>query len=114
MCAWTRWASHSRTTTQSASSARATAAPKSTHRVHCRTALRFAAQETELGYVPAQLDMTGLESMGAERFAQATAVKKDEWRKEMPLHAEMVEGKLAEKAPPEMLQRYEALKASFA
>jgi hypothetical protein len=32
----------------------------------------------------------------------------------MKLHAEMVEGKLAEKAPPEMMRRFEELKAAFA
>ena len=70
------------------------------------------AVETPLGNVPKQLDMTGLESFGAEKFAAATAVSKAEWQKEMPLHGEMVEGKLAEKAPPEMMKRFEELKAS--
>ena len=58
--------------------------------------------------------MRGLESVGPERIAAATEVSKPEWREEMKLHAEMVEGKLAERAPPEMLKRYEELKASFA
>ena len=31
----------------------------------------------------------------------------------MKLHGEMVEGKLADKAPPEMMRRYEELKAAF-
>jgi hypothetical protein len=31
----------------------------------------------------------------------------------MPLHGEMVEGKLAEKAPPELMKRFEELKAAF-
>ncbi|HEX4779562.1 MAG TPA: phosphoenolpyruvate carboxykinase (GTP) [Usitatibacter sp.] len=74
---------------------------------------RGAARETELGYVPESLDMEGLESFDASKLAAATAVAKDEWKKEMPLHAEMVEGKLADKAPREMLQRYEELKAAF-
>jgi len=73
-----------------------------------------AAVETPLGIVPKSLDMTGLDSMGAEKFAQATAVKKEEWQPEMKLHGEMVEGKLAEKAPPEMLRRFEELKQAFA
>jgi phosphoenolpyruvate carboxykinase (GTP) len=73
-----------------------------------------AAVETPLGIVPKSLDMTGLDSMGAEKFAQATAVKKEEWQPEMKLHGEMVEGKLAEKAPPEMLKRFEELKQAFA
>ena len=74
---------------------------------------RGAAKETALGYVPESLDMSGLESYGSEKLAAATAVTKAEWQKEMPLHAEMVEGKLAEKAPREMMQRYEELKAAF-
>jgi phosphoenolpyruvate carboxykinase (GTP) len=74
---------------------------------------RGAARQTALGYVPESLDMSGLESYGAEKLAAATAVTKAEWQKEMPLHAEMVEGKLAEKAPREMMQRYEELKAAF-
>jgi phosphoenolpyruvate carboxykinase (GTP) len=75
---------------------------------------KAGAKETALGHVPESLDMKGLESFGAEKFAAATAVTKSEWQKEMPLHAEMVEGKLAEKAPREMLERYEELKAQFA
>jgi len=74
---------------------------------------RAGAKETPLGYVPEALDMSGLENVGAEKFAQATAVSKPEWQKELPLHGEMVEGKLAEKAPREMMQRYEELKAAF-
>jgi phosphoenolpyruvate carboxykinase (GTP) len=73
-----------------------------------------AARSTPLGNVPQELDMRGLESMSPERVAAATEVSKPEWREEMKLHAEMVEGKLAEKAPPEMLERYEELKAAFA
>jgi phosphoenolpyruvate carboxykinase (GTP) len=71
------------------------------------------AVETALGNVPKSLDMTGMESFSADKFAAATAVLKDEWQKEMPLHGEMVEGKLAEKAPKELLQRFEELKAAF-
>ena len=58
--------------------------------------------------------MRGLEKVGPERIAAATEVSKPEWQKEMQLHGEMVEGKLAEKAPPELLERYEELKAAFA
>ena len=72
------------------------------------------ARSTALGNVPTELDMRGLESVGPERVAAATQVSKDEWREEMKLHAEMVEGKLADRAPPEMLKRYEELKAAFA
>ena len=71
------------------------------------------AVETPLGNVPKSLDMTGLESVGADRIAAANAVSKAEWQKEMPLHGEMVEGKLAERAPKEMMQRFEELKAAF-
>jgi phosphoenolpyruvate carboxykinase (GTP) len=74
---------------------------------------RAGAKETALGYVPESLDMSGLATVGAEKFSQATAVSKPEWQKELPLHGEMVEGKLAEKAPREMMQRYEELKAAF-
>ncbi len=72
-----------------------------------------AAVETALGNVPKSLDMTGMESFGEDKFAAATAVSNAEWKKEMPLHAEMVEGKLAEKAPPELMKRFEELKAAF-
>ena len=68
---------------------------------------------TPLGYVPETLDMRGLESIGPDRIDEATAVSKSEWREEMKLHGEMVEGKLAAKAPPEMMRRYEELKAAF-
>ncbi|HUL97124.1 MAG TPA: phosphoenolpyruvate carboxykinase (GTP) [Usitatibacter sp.] len=71
------------------------------------------ALDTALGHVPSSLDMTGLASFGPDKFAAATAVSTEEWRREMPLHGEMVEGKLAEKAPKEMMQRYEELKARF-
>jgi phosphoenolpyruvate carboxykinase (GTP) len=72
-----------------------------------------SAVETPLGNVPKELDMKGLESFGADKLAAAPAVSGEEWKKEMPLHGEMVEGKLAEKAPKEMMQRYEELKAAF-
>jgi GTP-dependent phosphoenolpyruvate carboxykinase len=58
--------------------------------------------------------MTGLGSFGAEKFEAATKVSAEEWRQEMPLHAEMVEGKLADKAPPELMKRFEELKSAFA
>ena len=74
---------------------------------------RGAALETALGNVPKELDMTGMESFGADKFAAATAVSNDEWRNEMPLHGEMVEGKLADKAPREIMKRFAQLKAAF-
>jgi GTP-dependent phosphoenolpyruvate carboxykinase len=69
--------------------------------------------ETPLGIVPSKLDMAGLESFGADKFEAATRVSNEEWRKEMPLHAEMMQGKLAEKAPAELMKRFEELKAAF-
>jgi phosphoenolpyruvate carboxykinase (GTP) len=74
---------------------------------------RGGAVETPLGNVPKALDLQGLESFGADKFAAATAVSHDEWRKEMPLHGEMVEGKLADRAPQELMKRFEELKAAF-
>ena len=74
---------------------------------------RGTAVETALGNVPKELDMTGMESFGADKFAAATAVSNDEWRREMPLHGEMVEGKLADKAPREIMKRFAELKAAF-
>jgi len=52
--------------------------------------------------------------MGAERVAEANAVSRPEWHEEVKLHAEMVEGKLADRAPKEMLERYQELKSAFA
>jgi phosphoenolpyruvate carboxykinase (GTP) len=72
-----------------------------------------AAKETPLGFVPTSLDMTGMEDFGADKFDAATRVSRDEWHQEMPLHAEMVEGKLADRAPPELMKRFEELKQAF-
>ena len=72
------------------------------------------AEETPLGFVPQSLDMTGLADFGPDKLAAATKVSSEEWRKEIPLHAEMVHGKLAEKAPPELMKRFEELKKAFA
>ena len=72
------------------------------------------AKETPLGFVPQSLDMTGLDNFGADKLEAATKVSSDEWRKEIPLHAEMVHGKLADKAPPELMKRFEELKQAFA
>ena len=74
---------------------------------------KAGARSTTLGNVPQALDMRGLESVGPERVAAATEVSKAEWRKEMKLHGEMVEGKLAERAPRELMKRFEELKAAF-
>jgi phosphoenolpyruvate carboxykinase (GTP) len=74
---------------------------------------RGDAVETPLGNGPKSLDLAGLEAFDADRFAAATAVSPDEWRKELPLHGEIVEGKLAARAPREVLNRYEELKSAF-
>jgi GTP-dependent phosphoenolpyruvate carboxykinase len=71
------------------------------------------AEATALGNVPKSLDMKGLESFGAGKLAAATAVSKAEWHEEMKLHAEMLEEKMVGKVPPELLERYQALKAEF-
>jgi len=75
---------------------------------------KAGARETALGNVPEALDMTGLESFPAERFAQATAVDRSQWSAEMALHAEMLEQKMVGRVPQELLARYQELKAAFA
>ena len=60
------------------------------------------------------LDWAGLEGFGEGKFADATAIVKDQWSREMKLHAEMVEEKLArDRVPPELMQRYQELKAEY-
>ena len=74
------------------------------------------AASTTLGNVPrySDLDWTGLEGFGEGKFADATAIAKDQWSKEMKLHAEMVEEKLArDRVPPELMKRYQELKAEY-
>jgi len=74
------------------------------------------AQSTELGNVPGyrDLDWSGLESFGEAKFADATAITKDQWSGEMKLHMEMVEEKLAaDRVPPELMARYQKLKATY-
>ena len=75
---------------------------------------KAVAKSTPLGHVPESLDMEGLASFGPEKFAQANAVSKAEWHEEMKLHAEMLEEKMTGRVPPELLQRYQALKGEFA
>ena len=54
-------------------------------------------------------------AFGEAKFAEATAITKDQWAAEMKLHMEMVEGKLADdRVPPELFARYQQLKAEFA
>ena len=62
----------------------------------------------------ADLDWKGLEGFGAEKFADATSIVKEQWSGEMKLHMEMVEEKLsADRVPPELFARYQALKALY-
>ena len=50
----------------------------------------------------------GLESFGEAKFADATAIVKEQWSSEMKLHMEMVEEKLsADRVPPELFARYQ-------
>ncbi len=75
------------------------------------------AEATTLGNVPRyeDLDWKGLEGFGKAKFADATAILHDEWHREMKLHAEMVEEKLArDRVPPELMKRYRELKEEFA
>ena len=77
---------------------------------------RAEAASTALGNVPryGDLDWAGLEGFGEGKFADATAIVKDQWSREMKLHAEMVEEKLArDRVPPELMQRYQELKAEY-
>jgi len=71
------------------------------------------ARETALGNVPTELDMKGMQSFTAEKFANATAVDKSQWHDEMKLHSELLEGKLAGRAPKELAKRFEELNAAF-
>jgi phosphoenolpyruvate carboxykinase (GTP) len=75
---------------------------------------RGKAKETALGYVPEALDMAGLDSFGLDRFAAATEVSKAEWNAEMKLHAELLEERLGGRVPPELIERYQALKGELA
>ncbi len=74
---------------------------------------KASARETPLGFVPTQLDMTGMEGFGAERFAAATEVSKPQWQEELKLHAELLQDKL-DHAPEDLKKRYEELKRAFA
>jgi phosphoenolpyruvate carboxykinase (GTP) len=75
---------------------------------------RGAAKSTPLGNVPESLDTHGMEKFDAEKFAAATAVDKSQWKEEMKLHAELLDGKLAGKAPAELKKRYDTLSSEFA
>jgi phosphoenolpyruvate carboxykinase (GTP) len=74
---------------------------------------KAGAKSTPLGNVPESLDMQGLESFGADRFANATAVEKSQWAQEMGLHGQLIE-KLSQRLPQPIRQRFEELKKAFA
>jgi phosphoenolpyruvate carboxykinase (GTP) len=74
---------------------------------------KASAKSTALGNVPESIDMTGMEKFDAEKLAAATAIDKSQWKDEMKLHAELLDGKLAGKAPAELKKRYEALSSEF-
>jgi phosphoenolpyruvate carboxykinase (GTP) len=74
---------------------------------------KASARTTPLGNVPMELDMRGLESFPAARFAAATAVESADWRQEMKLHDELLAGKLAGAAPKELRKRYDELRSQF-
>ena len=77
---------------------------------------KAAAEATTLGNVPrfSDLDWKGLEGFGEAKFADATAIRKDQWSGEMKLHAEMVEEKLSQDhVPAELMARYRKLKSEY-
>jgi phosphoenolpyruvate carboxykinase (GTP) len=77
---------------------------------------KAAAETTPLGNVPGykDLDWNGLDGFGAEKYADATSIVKEQWSNEMKLHMEMVEGKLSQdRVPPVLFARYQALKALY-
>ncbi|HUP29260.1 MAG TPA: phosphoenolpyruvate carboxykinase domain-containing protein, partial [Usitatibacter sp.] len=74
---------------------------------------KAGARSTPLGNVPEQLDMHGLESFSADKFAAATAIDKKQWHDEMQLHAEMLEGTMGGRVPPPIMRRFEQLKGEF-
>ncbi len=71
------------------------------------------AVDTPLGHVPKALDTTGMDSSAAQRIPAANAVETSQWRDEMKLHAEMLDGKLGGKAPSPLRKRFEELKRAF-
>ncbi|MGZ5684476.1 MAG: phosphoenolpyruvate carboxykinase (GTP) [Usitatibacter sp.] len=71
-----------------------------------------SAKSTSLGNVPESVDMKGLEAFGPEKFTAATEYSKPQWKDEMKLHAELIEGKL-DRVPQELLKRFKELKAAF-
>jgi phosphoenolpyruvate carboxykinase (GTP) len=74
---------------------------------------KASARSTPLGNLPVELDMQGLPSYDAGKFAAATAVDPSQWKDEMKLHDELLSGKLSGRAPAELKRRYDALKSEF-
>jgi phosphoenolpyruvate carboxykinase (GTP) len=74
---------------------------------------KASARSTPLGNVPESLDMTGLEKFDAGKFAAATAVDKPDWKDEMKLHDELLNGRLSGRAPSEIRKRFDELKSEF-
>jgi phosphoenolpyruvate carboxykinase (GTP) len=75
---------------------------------------KASAKPTALGNVPESLDMHGMETFGADKFAAATAVDKSQWSEELKLHAEMLEGKMGSRVPGPIMKRFKELKQQFA
>jgi phosphoenolpyruvate carboxykinase (GTP) len=70
-----------------------------------------AAQETPIGYVPAEgaLDLDGLD-VTAEQIARALAVDPEEWKAELPLIEEWF-AKIGDKTPSTLLTELDGLRA---
>jgi phosphoenolpyruvate carboxykinase (GTP) len=75
---------------------------------------RAYAAETPLGWVPREedLDLTGLENFGSDRFEEAMSIRRDEWRREVLLQEELFE-KLYDKLPKEFFHMRQLLLSSF-
>ncbi|WLT32412.1 phosphoenolpyruvate carboxykinase (GTP) [Geothrix sp. PMB-07] len=66
---------------------------------------RAFAMETPLGWMPRKedLDLTGIKGFDDSRYAELTAINKDEWRRELLLHEELFEqvyDRLPKEFPP--------------
>ncbi len=72
------------------------------------------AERTAWGYVPRHkdIDWTGLEGFGADKYLAISAIDKPMWKQEMPLHREFFD-KLGSRLPATMKQRYETLAQSL-
>jgi phosphoenolpyruvate carboxykinase (GTP) len=73
-----------------------------------------AAQSTEVGNIPAydDIDWTGLESFGEEKFAAITGIERAQWAQELPLHRDLFE-KLGARLPEAMAKRFQALQKAL-